>query len=332
MGALDYLTSGTPPATGTSTTSSSASVPDWYSQYIQGIAAKGTELAGDVQDMGVPQQTVAGLTPDQLQSFSNVEANQGSWQPGLAAAGASTTAAQGIAGSAGAAANDAVAGPAQNWTDPGTASSYMSPYTSSVVSEIARQGNLNFNNNIMPGITGSMIGSGQFGSERNADVLGRAADANQLNISGQQASALESGYTGAENQFNQDANRQQTQQSTQASTALGAGQLGATTNLQAGAQQGALAQTQSALQLSDAQQLQAVGQQQQQQTQAGLDTDYDNTVAQQQAGFNNLNTLSSIIRGDQLPTSQTSTTTAPLTRSAGASPLGALAATAASVA
>lgn len=332
MGALDYLTSGTPPASGTSTTSSSASVPDWYSQYIQGIAAKGTQLAGDVQNMGVPQQTIAGLTPDQLKSFSDVEANQGSWKPGVTAANDSTVAAQGIANTASTNANAAVAGPAQNWTDPGTQQSYMSPYTSAVVNEIARQGNLNFNNNIMPGVTGSMIGAGQFGSERNADVLGRAAVQNQQNISGQQASALESGYTGAENQFNQDANRQQQQQQTQASTALGAGQLGSTTNLQAGAQQGALAQTQSALQLQDAKALQAVGQQQQQQTQAGLDTDYDNTVAQQQAGFNNLNTLSSIIRGDQLPTSQTSTTTAPLTRSAGTSPLGALAATAASVA
>lgn len=329
MGALDYLTSGTPPATGTSNTSSTSSVPDWYSQYIQGIAAKGTQLAGDVQDMGVPQQSIAGLTPDQLKAFSDVEANQGSWKPGLGAANSAVGTAQGVAGAAGAAANSAVAGPAKNWTDTGTASQYMSPYTSSVVNEIARQGNLNFNNNIMPGITGSMIGAGQFGSERNADVLGRSAALAQQDISGQQASALEAGYTGAENQFNQDANRQQTQQSTQATTALGAGQLGATTNLQAGTELGALAQTEHGLQQSDAQQLQAVGQQQQQQTQAGLDTDYNNTVATQQAGFNNLNTLSSIIRGDQLPTSQTSTTTAPLTRSAGTSPLGALAATAA---
>lgn len=330
MGALDYLTFGTAPVTGTSTTDSSASTPDWYSQYIQGIAAKGTQLAGDVQDMGVPQQSIAGLTPDQTQAFSNVEANQGSWQPGLAAANGSVTAAQGIAGQAGTDANAAVAGPAANWTDPGTASSYMSPYTSAVTDNIARLGNNNFNNVIMPGITGSMIGAGQFGSERNASALGTAAALNQDNISGQQATALEAGYTGAENQFDQDANRQQTQQSTQASTALGAGQLGATTNLQAGTEQGALAQTQSGLQQSDAAQLQAVGQQEQQQTQAGLDTDYNNTVATQQAGFNNLNTLSSIIRGDQLPTSQTSTTTAPLTRSAGTSPLGALATTAAS--
>lgn len=328
MGVLDDLTTGAP-TMGTSTTGQSTSVPDWYSQYIQGIAAKGTELAGDVEADPVPQQSVAGFTPDQTQAFGDVEANQGSWQPGLAAANGSVSGALGAASSAGTAANAAVAGPAESWTDPGTQASYMSPYTSSVVNSIATLGNNNFNNVTMPGINAEMIGSGQFGSTRNANVLGQSAVQNQQNISAQQAAALESGYDNSETQFDQDASRQQTQQATQASTALGAGQLNATTGLQAGTEQGALAQTQSQLQENDAQQLQAVGQQEQNQTQTGLDTDYNNEVATQQAGFNNLNTLSSIVRGDQLPTSQTSSTTAPLTRTAGTSPLGALAATAA---
>ena len=321
MGALDYLTSPTPPAYGTATTASASNVPDWYSDYIRGIAGKGLELAGNNQDAAIPQQSIAGFTPDQEAAFQQVRDNQGMWKPGLDQAGQSVQGAVGAAQQAGQQANAAVAGPAQNWTDPGTQQQYMSPYTSSVVNEIARLGNQNFNENIMPQINASMIGSGQFGSTRNATNLGNAARDTQQNIMGQQASALESGYTTAGNLFNQDANRNQQQQSMQGQTALAAGTLGAQTGLQAGQQQGALAQTGAALGLQDAQALQGAGQQQQQLQQTGLDTDYNNLVAQQQYGWNNLNNLNSIIRGAQLPTSQTSMTNGPLSRTQGASPL-----------
>lgn len=327
MGAFDYLTSGTAPAQATQTSTGSTNTPDWYNEYIKGIAGKGLELAGNAEGQPVPQQSIAGFTPDQQQAFQQVRNNQGSWQPLMTQAGQSVQGAQGAAGAAGTAANAAVAGPSQNFTDPGTQQKYMSPYTSSVVNEIARLGNQNFNENIMPAINSSAIGSGQFGSERNADVLGRAGRDAQQNITGQQASALEAGYSTAGNLFNQDATRAQTQQQTQAQTALGAGQLAATTGLQAGQQQGALAQTQAGLGLQDAQALQAVGQQQQQLNQVGLDTDFNNTVAGQQAGWNNLNNLSTIVRGASLPTSQTATTQGPLTRTQGASPLSTLGAT-----
>lgn len=321
MGALDYLTSPTAPAYGTSSTATNSTVPDWYSNYIQGIAGKGLELAGNNQDAATPQQSIAGFTPDQTQAFQQIRDNQGMWQPGLAQAGQTTQGAVDSAQQAGQQANAAVAGPSQSWTQPGTMDQYMSPYTSSVVNEIARLGNQNFNENIMPQLNASMIGSGQFGSTRNAGALGAAANANQQNIMGQQASALESGYTTAGNLFNQDANRAQQQQSMQGTTALAAGTLGAQTGLQAGQQQGALAQTGAQLGLQDAQALQASGQQQQQLQQTGLDTDYNNMVAQQQYGWNNLNNLNSIVRGAQLPTSQTSMTNGPLSRTQGSSPL-----------
>jgi hypothetical protein len=324
MGALDYLTSPTQPIQGTSTTASASGVPDWYSDYIRGIAGKGVELAGISQDQGAPQQSVAGFTPDQIQAFQQIRDNQGMWKPGMEQAGQSIQGAVNTANAAGGQANAAVAGPAQSWTDPGTQQAYMSPYTSSVVNEIARLGNQNFSENIMPQINASMIGSGQFGSTRNATNLGNAARDTQQNIMGQQASALEQGYSTAAGIFGSDANRQQQQQQMQASTALGAGGLGAQTGLAAGQQQGALAQTQAGLGFSDAQALQASGQQQQQLQQQGLDTDYNNLVGRQQYGWNNLNNLNSIIRGAQLPTTQTSTTQGPLSRTMGDSPLSGL--------
>lgn len=321
-GIFDWMLQGTANplySSGPTTTTASSSTPDWYNDYIKGIAGKGMELADRAQNQPVPQQSIAGFTPDQLQAFQQVRNNQGVWQPGMAAAVGLNDQAVGQAAGAAGSANAAVAGPAadfrQNWQ------SYMSPYTQSVVAEIGRLGQQNFAEKIMPGVTSSMIGSGQFGSERNADVLGRAARDAAANITGQQAAALESGYAQAGTLFNADANRQQQQQQLQANTALAGGQLAAGTSMDASKNRGALTQAQHALGLSDAQQLQAIGQQQQQLNQAGLDTAYNNQVAQNNAGWSQLDNLNSIVRGAQLPTSQTSTNTGALTRTYGASPL-----------
>lgn len=332
MGALDYLFQGQAPASVTSTAASATGVPDWYSEYIRGIAGKGVELAGQQDAAPTPQQAIAGFTPDQIQAFQQVRDNQGSWRPMFGQAQGALSQAQGAATGAAGAANAAVAGPSANWTDQGTMDKYMSPYTSSVVNEIARLGNQNFNENIMPQINASMIGSGQFGSTRNADVLSRAGRDVQQNISGQQASALESGYATAGNLFNQDANRTQQQQSMQGQTALAGGQLSATTGLAAGQQLGALGQATQAAGLADAQALQASGQQQQQLNQLGLDTDYNNMIARQNAGWSNLNNLNTIVRGAQLPTTQTAINNGPLTRTFSPSPLSTLGATYAGVA
>lgn len=322
MGAFDYLfqAQAEPYASSAPTsTTATTTAPDWYTDYTKGIAGKGAELAFNAQNNPIPQQAVAGFTPDQIQAFQQIRNNQGAWQPGMDQAMGQTQGAIGTAAGAAGTANAAVAGPSQNF--PGAVSQYMSPYTSSVVNEIARLGNQNFTENIMPQVQQGALGSGQFGSARNADVLARSARDVQQNISGQQASALESGYSTAGNLFNQDANRAQQQQQLQANTALQGGQLAAGTQLSGGQQLGALSQAQAGLGLGDAQALQAAGQQQQQLQQTGLDTSYNNQVAQNNAGWSTLDNLSSIVRGMQLPTSQTSTNTGALTRTYGASPL-----------
>lgn len=318
-GALDYLFQGSAMPAVTASTSSSAGLPDWYNQFTQGLATRAVSLGQNAEQQAIPQQNVAGFTPDQTQAFQMVRDNTGAWQPSFQQAGQAVQGAQGAATGAAQQANQAVAGQPANFTD--QYQQYMSPYTSSVVNEIARLGNQNFNENVMPQINMAMLGSGQFGSTRNADVLGRAARDTQLGITGQQASALESGYATAGNLFNQDANRQQQQQQLQASTALQGGTLAAQTGLQAGQQLGALGQAYQQAGLTDAQAMQAIGQQQQQLNQLGLDTNYNNLLAQNNWDWNNLNNMSSIVRGIQLPTNQTSSTTAPLTRTYSDAPL-----------
>lgn len=307
MGALDYLsgiTNPTPAPPATTSAASSSGLPDWYTQYIQGIAGQATAAGQAASQIQAPQRSVADFTPDQTQAFSQVRANQGAWRPYVDAASGAFGAANGAAG----AANSAVAGPAE--TLPGNIASYMSPYTDSVVKEIGRLGNQNFNENIMPTVNSSMIGSGQFGSERNADVLGRAARDSAANTLGQQAGALEAGYSTAGNLFNQDANRIQQQQQLQGSTALAGGAL----QTQAGQDMGALGRTVSALGLGDAQAMQAIGQQQQGLQQTALDTGTANQEANANWDWSNLNNMSSLIRGQQLPQSTTAAQSGPLSQ------------------
>lgn len=321
MSSFDFLYGNTG---NSGTATSSTSTPDWYNDYTKGIAGKGVELAAAGEQNPIPQQEIAGFTPDQIAAFQGIRDQQGAWKPGMNAATSSVqggiAAAEGAAG----AANAAVAGPSKSFTDAGTVASYMSPYTDSVVQAIADKGTKNFNEKIMPGLQAGAIGAGQFGSTRNADLLGRAAADVQSDITQQQSQALQAGYNTAGTLFNADADRAQQQQNMQASTALQGGSLASGAGITGGQQLGGLATAEQQLRFGDNQALQAAGQQQQQLNQTGLDTAYNNQVAKNNAGWDNLDKLNSIVRGVQLPTSTTSTVSGGLSRTQGTSPISAL--------
>ena len=84
-------------------------------------------------------------------------------------------------------------------TIPQVVGSYMSPYTDSVVNRIAQLGQRNLSENLLPQVNSTFAGNWQFGSTRNADFTNRALrDANE-SILGAQSSALQSGFTQAQN-------------------------------------------------------------------------------------------------------------------------------------
>lgn len=371
--ALDFLFNGAPPQSVTGSTASVTGLPDWYQEYLRGIAGKATEVAGQGY-IQYPGEQVAGFTPDQRSSFDLTRQNVGQWQPYLGAATqvanqalptataflgagaqygsnavdasgspAAPLAAVGAAGQA----NQSVGGPAATWTS--NWQQYMSPYTQSVVNEIARLGTRNLNENILPSINSSFIGSGGFGSTRNADLIGRGIRDTQTNISGLQSQALEQGYGTSAGIFGSDAARRQAQEQLQANTALGGGQLVsgalnqwqqnlANTNLSAGqlattgAQVGAAAADQSATRLgalgqlgqqlgyADAAALSTIGGQQQQLQQTADTAGYNNFLDQRNFNWSTLNNLNSVLRGMQLPASQTSVTNQPY-GNVGTSPL-----------
>lgn len=329
---------------------SQTDLPAWYQQYTQNLGSQAMGIAQGNNSQPLPAQSVAGFNGDQTAAFDQVRNASNAWQQPLqSAAGlngqiAPTAAkfidyAQGAVGAPAMTtsdaiqpwaqgAQDAVSGNAQAWTD--NAAKYMSPYTSQVVDNIARLGKNNWEDSIMPGVNSSMIGSGQFGSTRNADILSRAGARAADDITGQQSNALQAGYAGAAGIFANDANRAQQQQSTQAQTALAGGnmmqgalsadanrvqnqgQIQATTALNgatggvnalntAADNYGALGQSYQTLANTGAQSLLNIGNQQQTLQQGGLTTAYQNAMAARTDPWTQLSNATGVINGVQLP-------------------------------
>ena len=232
--------------------------PDYYSNYLSNLASQGQTAAQNAQYVGP-----TGL---QNQAFSQVAQNVGNYQPYLNQAASLT--------------GQAAQGPDVN--------QFMNPYTQDVVNQIGVLGQRNIQENLAPQATAGAVGTGQFGSQRGAQVLGNTLRDAATNITAQQQQALQQGYT----QALQAAQNQQ--------------QLG----LSAGSQLANLAGQQQNLGLQDVNALSTLGAQQQQ-------------IAQNQQLFplQNLTTESNIMKGLTVPTSVSSQYSGPMPGAYQASPL-----------
>lgn len=284
-GVLTQLTTSPPAGNVNSGAATQTSYPDWYNQFIQGLTSRGVQTASQpyAQYQGA---RVAGFSPDQTQAFGNVRSNVGSWQPAL-------TQAQGALSQI---------NQNQSWADPATRASYMNPYTAGVTDEIARLGNRNFTENLMPQVNDAFTGGGQFGSTRNAEILGRTARDVQADITGAQANALRSGYSDSAGIFNTDATRN------------------ANTGIATAGALGTVAQQQQRLQSGDTSALLGIGGAQQAQQQQGMDLAYGDFNAANNYDATQLNWLRGMLSGVNVPTGTTSATSRP-DGPTGASPL-----------
>lgn len=93
--------------------------------------------------------------------------------------------------------------------DPNQLQQYLNPYMSGVVQEIGRLGQEQFQNQVIPGLTSAFSSLGQHGSARQAMMMSDAAAKNQREILGQQATALNTGYTNAMGDYLNWARQQQ---------------------------------------------------------------------------------------------------------------------------
>ena len=245
----------------TKTTEAQQTAPEFYTNYLQDIANLGQNA--------VTQGGIAGFSPLQQQAFQMA--------PDVAFAGA---------GSLGAASQ--LLGQAGATTVPDVIADYMNPYTSSVVDEMGRLTNRNVQENILPNLGAAAIGSGQYGSRRQSQITGNALRDIQADLTGRQMQALQSGYTTAGTQAQEDLKR-----------ALSAGQ--GFTNL---------------------------GQEQQQLGTAGLKTMSDYGAQQQSQGQKLLDypmaqtqQFAKLLQGYQMPMGTTTQTTGPEAGAYSSSPL-----------
>lgn len=251
------------PTTGTEQTST-PELPSWYTNYLQQLTSKAAAIA-DAPVQPYTGQRIADFTAPQQQAFNLAQQGVGAWKPGLQQAQDLAT---------------------QSSTyNPGALSQFMNPYQGAVVDEIARLGNQNFTENILPTANAAFTGAGQFGSTRNQQAVNRAARDTQQNILGQQANALNTGFNTANQNYLNWA---------------GKGQYGAQLMSD-------LASRGQGLNTADVGALSAVGGAQQNLGQQNLDYAYNQFQQQQQQPTQNLAMLNSIIRGLQLPTSTTTT-------------------------
>lgn len=265
--------------------------PDWYKTYLAGLAGQGTAAASNAQFVGA--------TPLQQQAFDQVGGASSAYQPTLAAATNTLGQASGSTNPLGAAQpylQAAGTSPAQ------LAQSYMNPYTQSVVNNIGDLGQRNIQQNLVPQANAGAAGSGQFGSQRSAQVMGQSiANANRDTLNAQQA-ALQTGY----GQALTAAGQQNALQGQLGQTAASAASQGQQNLTQAGQAQGQLAKVNQELNLGNIGALSTYGGQQQ-------------TIAQnqQQYPLTNLSALSGILRGYNVPeTTKTTTQMSPLAAAA----------------
>lgn len=154
----------------------------------------------------------------------------------------------------------------------------MNPYTSSVVNEMERLQQQSLQRSVLPTLKAGFVGSGGLGGQRYAGALGQTISDAQRNLLGQQAQALQTGFSEAQK------------------TALG--ELPFLT--QAGQQQAAAAKMGQELGLTGAGALTKAGAERQKYEQSLLD--YPLQTATTAAG---------LMRGYQIPTTQTSTKIGP---------------------
>ena len=160
--------------------------PGFYTNYLTNLACRGNRA----------QQCAnfVGAQPLQQKAFNTACTNAGTFQP---------TFQQGLS-TLGCAANKDIAGAAQpylcqalNTNTAQLAQCYMSPYINSAVNSMSDIANRNIQQNLSPMATAATVGSGQFGSQRGAQVLGQV-QANALQCLNANVANMEnSGYNQA---------------------------------------------------------------------------------------------------------------------------------------
>jgi hypothetical protein len=316
MGLASFLFEGQAPPSTTTYGQKTENIPQWMSDYTQGLVARANAIAAEpYQQYGGPR--VAGLTPDTLNAFAQTRSAANAYMGPLQQALGMTQDAFGEGTGGMAAAQPYMQQAGQ--TFPGAASQYMDPYIQNVIGRSQELANRNFNEQLMPSIESKFIRGGQYGSAAMQQAALRGARDVSENLQSQANAQLSGAYQNAGQMFGADQGRM-------GALAQLAGQLGGqqqAMQLQGAQQLGQLGQMQQGLGLQGAAALDTIGQMQQGLNQRNLDTAYQDFQNQTNYPRQTIDWMSSVIRGLPTPTSTQLTQVGPAS-SYGPSPLGQL--------
>ena len=194
------ITQGSPLPDVTVTTTQRDTAPQYYTDYLTGLAGAGAR--------GM-QVGVAGYDPLQTQGYGAIPGAAEAYKPGLSAA-------------------EETARSAAGGLDAARIQSLMDPYRTNVVDEMARLQQQNLQRNVMPMLKAGFVGQGGLGSQRYAGALGQTLAEMQSNLTGQQYGALSKGYSEALRAALDEAQLENEVAKTQLGLARGAQEMGLT--------------------------------------------------------------------------------------------------------
>ena len=268
----------------TNTTSqvNQSNLPEYARPYYESLMQRAQNTANDGYQAYGGQRVAdfSGMQNEAMRRFVNEDL--GAWQRNVGQA-------QTAAGQANFDPSQVTAG---QWTDPGVASQYMSPYMQNVVDankrEATRDATIQEQN-----LNAQAQQAGAFGGYRHGIV--QAENTRNLNQQLQdiQAKGLQSAYDTGLGAFNAD--RQASMGAQMANNQFGFD--AAQTDLARSQMYAGLGQLQSQLRGADIQSLLNMGNMQQAQSQAGMDLAYNDFINQRDYDRQNLNWLSGILRG-----------------------------------
>lgn len=270
----------------TSQSVTQTSIPEYARPYVESMLGKTAALTNTNTNpyMQYQGERFAQFTPLQQQSYSSAATMTPSSQIGVGSD---------LAAQAGKGGMDYAGYTANSFTQPGTASAYMSPYMQNVT-DLEMQSARRQDDISRQARQAQAVGAGAFGGSRQAIQEAEAGRALNSQLAGIQAKGLQSAFSNAQNQFN-------TEQQSRAQAA-GIGLQGLGTGLQGASTLGQLGQTQFGQQQGIAQLQQQFGAGQQAQIQNILNAQQQDFLNAQNYPYKQLAFMSDTLRG--IPMSQ----------------------------
>jgi len=299
----DFLFNGQAPPSVTKYDTSVQNLPQWYSDFQQGIAVKGNAIASQpYEPYGAPR--IAGFNTDQKSAFDRTRAGIGA-EAGAIRTNMDNAALAGRSADSYGDASPWLQRAGQNSYD--NVNSYMNPYNDAVTDRISTLGARNLQEKLMPAINQDFIRAGQYGSTGMIREVGNALRDTSDGILAEQNKALQAGYGMALDTAGNDMNR--------------FGQIGQTAGnlsnadsemqLNASKVAGGLGSVAQDARYDDINALGGIGNSQQAMSQSNLDLAYKDFVDQRDYQKNQLNELNNLVKGFEMPTSVSSQATYP---------------------